>query len=156
MDIGLVINAVTLIVAVVAIIETYRIARRQEEQEITWKLSSYLTAWYGDLRDAIRNNDSQRLEDIKRQLEDFMGGVTYEGQFDLFLKKFKRYPKVVEKVRNFKETALDFKQGAIVTLKNAIAGYSHWNEDEYERKKAEELKRVQDAYYAVMNELGKL
>jgi len=135
MDIGLVIGAAGLIVAVVGIVVgavvAYRIAKRQEklersfakkqeEQErtrqildLTKELSSHLTSWRADLVHAypggLTSFGDFKIDANRRELEKLMIG--YQNILKRILEDLQRFPECQElrqKVSNFEKTVLAF------------------------------------------------
>jgi hypothetical protein len=109
---GVVVTAIGVFVAVITIIYTAILAKRQKNLETLLQLSNHLTAWHDDLLCVLGKHNQQALDEFQR-------GQKYEGPLYIFLallganKKFrvyKKYRKVIEKARNFKEEAVREKE----------------------------------------------
>src|SRR5258708_23628873 len=120
--------------------------RKQRIREINKDLASYLTRWVGDLRTAVQNADLYMINEMQaslRQLVAFEGGVTYQGQLGNKLIELESFPECKEvawAVRDFENTVVGFKMGAIDRLKHLIEQYGQWrdtNPDVYDWQKAE-------------------
>jgi hypothetical protein len=146
------------------LIRTNQKTRRQEVRQLSFEVDQRLTAWIADIREAVSKKDSERFEQVESKLEDFMAfgrpdrGHEHERGLDLMRAKlgdYREFNQVVIELDNFQQIALDTKHGLLRELGRIIAR-PNLSDEMYKRLTDEKLKRVMDAYNAVIRKLSSI
>jgi len=148
--IGLVLSAVAVLIAVVAVVVSWRIAKKQDEQQrllarrqhidgICKDLVDHLTTWHDQLRAVVKSDDAQGFEryideleafqatkaQIEARIGEFVKNEKFEGPLETHLVALQAFPetdRARDAVWRFQQTALVFKEPARRRVRRDVNG----------------------------------